>query len=91
MSPQDQIIPPQRIEKSIFLIRGQKVMLDADLAELYQVSTKVLNQAVKRTEDRFPADFMFQLNAEEFAALRSQIVTLDDSTGAQEKENLFSG
>jgi hypothetical protein len=73
MSPQDPIIPPQRIEKSIFLIRGQKVMLDADLAELYQVSTKVLNQAVKRNEDRFPADFMFQLTDEEFTALRSQI------------------
>ena len=61
MSPQGQIIPPRRIEKSIFLIRGHKGMRDADLAELYQVSTKVLNQAVKRNDDRFPADLMFQL------------------------------
>jgi alpha-ketoglutarate-dependent taurine dioxygenase len=85
MSPQDQIIPPQRIEKSIFLIRGQKVMLDADLAELYQVSTKVLNQAVKRNEDRFPTDFMFQLTPEEFTALRSQIVTLESGRGRHRK------
>jgi hypothetical protein len=85
MPPQDQIIPPQRIEKSIFLIRGQKVMLDADLAELYQVSTKVLNQAVKRNDDRFPADFMFQLTPEEFTALRSQIVTLESGRGRHRK------
>ncbi len=85
MPPQGQIIPPQRIEKSIFLIRGQKVMLDADLAELYQVSTKVLNQAVKRNDDRFPADFMFQLTPEEFTALRSQIVTLESGRGRHRK------
>jgi alpha-ketoglutarate-dependent taurine dioxygenase len=85
MSPQDQIVPPQRIEKSIFLIRGQKAMLDADLAELYQVSTKVLNQAVKRNEDRFPADFMFELTPEAFTALRSQIVTLESGRGRHRK------
>jgi hypothetical protein len=85
MSPQDRIVPPQRIEQSIFLIRGQKVMLDADLAALYQVSTKVLNQAVKRNEDRFPADFMFQLTPEEFTALRSQIVTLESGRGRHRK------
>jgi hypothetical protein len=85
MPPEDQIIPPQRIEKSIFLIRGHKVMLDADLAELYQVSTKVLNQAVKRNKDRFPADFMFQLTDEEFTALRSRIVTLDGGRGRHRK------
>ena len=85
MPPEDQIIPPQRIEKSIFLIRGHKVMLDADLAELYQVSTKVLNQAVKRNKDRFPADFMFQLTDVEFTALRSQIVTLDGGRGRHRK------
>ena len=56
----------------MFLIRGQKVMLDADLAVLYEVETKVLNQAVKRNIERFPEDFMFQLNAEEVASLRSQ-------------------
>jgi len=85
MSSRDQIIPPHRIEKLIFLIRGQKVMLDGDLAELYQVSTKVLNQAVKRNEDRFPADFMFQLTHEEFTALRSQIVTLESGRGRHRK------
>ena len=84
-SPQDQIVPPQRIEKAIYLIRGQKVMLDADLAKLYQVSTKVLNQAVKRNEDRFPADFMFQLTDEEFTVSRSQFVTLESGRGRHRK------
>ncbi len=55
------LIPTERIEKSILLIRGQKVMLDADLAELYEVETKVLNQAVRRNPKRFPGDSMFQL------------------------------
>jgi ORF6N domain len=72
----DSLIPVERIEKAILLIRGQKVMLDQDLAELYSVPTKVLNQAVKRNLGRFPDDFMFQLTAKEGAALRSQIVTL---------------
>ena len=65
-----------RIETKILLVRGQKVMLDTDLADLYEVEAKVLNQAVKRNLDRFPEDFMFQLTAEESARLRSQIVTL---------------
>ena len=69
------IIAPEQIEGRIFLIRGQKVMLDATLAELYEVEVKVLNQAVKRNIDRFPTDFMFQLSTEETAALRSQFVT----------------
>ncbi len=64
------------IENKIFLIRGKKVMLDRDLAKLYDVQVKVLNQAVKRNIERFPADFMFQLNKQEQEALRSQIVTL---------------
>jgi hypothetical protein len=63
------------IERRIYLIREQKVMLDADLAELYQVPTKVFNQAVKRNLERFPSDFMFQLTREETKILRSQIVT----------------
>ncbi len=62
------------IEEKILLIRGQKVVLDADLAELYGVSTKVLNQAVKRNRDRFPKDFMFQLTAEE----KLEVVTICD-------------
>lgn len=64
-----------QIESKMFLIRGQKVMLDEDLAALYEVETKALNRAVKRNLDRFPADFMFQLSAEEFASLRFQYGT----------------
>ncbi len=63
------------IEKMIYVIRDQKVMFDSDLAELYEVETKVLNQAVKRNISRFPSDFMFQLTTEEGENLRSQIVT----------------
>ncbi|MBC7417668.1 MAG: ORF6N domain-containing protein [Pedobacter sp.] len=63
------------IEKCIFIVRKQKVMLDSDLARTYGVSTKILNQAVKRNSDRFPQDFMFQLSAFETENLRSQFVT----------------
>ena len=79
------LVPIERIERSILLIRGQKVMIARDLAYLYGVTTKVLNQAVKRHKDRFPEDFMFQLTMEEAkiwwtevrgSGLRSQIVTL---------------
>ena len=71
------IIPVEIIENKIYLIRNKKVMLDSDLAELYDVETKVLNQAVKRNIARFPEDFMFQLNKEEASGLsRSQFVTL---------------
>jgi hypothetical protein len=72
-------IPVEIIERKIYLIRGCKVMLDSDLAELYQVPTKVLNQAVRRNLDRFPPDFMFQLNREELENWRSQIVTSNPS------------
>ena len=79
------VIPVERIERLIFLIRGQRVMLDRQLAVLYGVSTKVLNQAVKRNKGRFPEDFMFQLTTQEARVwwadvmaprLRSQNVTL---------------
>lgn len=63
------------IEQRILLIRGHKVLLDVDLADLYGVETKVLNQAVRRNLDRFPSDFMFQLTSEEAENLRSQFVT----------------
>ena len=63
------------VQNLIYEIRGQKVMLDSDLAKLYQVETKVLNQAVKRNSKRFPPDFMFQLDNKEFAILKSQFVT----------------
>ncbi len=78
---QTAMIPAERIERSILLIRGHKVMLDRDLASLYGVETKVLNQAVKRNLDRFPDDFMLQLTWEEAEVLRSQIVTLDIERG----------
>ena len=66
------VLPTQDIERSILLIRGHKVMLDADLAVLYGVSVGRLNESVKRNRDRFPADFMFQLTHGEFESLRSQ-------------------
>lgn len=65
----------QTIQDKIYHIRGEKVMLDFDLATLYGVETRVLNQAVKRNKNRFPRDFMFQLFAEEWLVLKSQIVT----------------
>ncbi len=71
------IIPKERIVSRIFLIRGKKVMLDSDLAELYGVETKSLNRAVKRNIERFPADFMFQLNDHEAEIWKSKIVTSD--------------
>ena len=67
-------IPDERIEQGILLIRGQKVMLDEDLAQIYGVSTRQLNQQVTRNKDRFPEDFMFRLTKEEFEGLRSQFV-----------------
>jgi len=69
----------QTIQNRIYEIRGERVMLDFDLAQLYEVETKVLNQAVKRNIQRFPRDFMFQLTKEEFEILRSQTVTLKPS------------
>ena len=69
------LVPVQQIEKAILLIRGQRVMLDRDLAELYGVTTKAFKQAVKRNIDRFPPDFMFILSHQEFTNLRSQFVT----------------
>jgi hypothetical protein len=69
------IILAARIERAILILRGNKILLDADFAALYEVPTKVLLQAVKRNLDRFPQDFMFQLSADEFEALRSRIVT----------------
>jgi len=93
------LIPVERIERSILLIRGQKVMLDRDLAFLYGVPTKVLNQAVKRHIDRFPEDFMFQLTMEEARAwweqvralrLRSQVVTLERGQHIKYRPYAFS-
>ena len=73
-SPADQLpLPVELVERRIYLIRGQKVMLDSDLAELYQVPTFRLNEAVKRNRNRFPEDFMFQLSKEELENWSSQI------------------
>jgi hypothetical protein len=69
------LVPAARIERKILLIRGQKILLDKDLAELYGVGTKVLNQAVGRNRARFPADFMFRLTKAELEEWRSQFVT----------------
>ncbi|RLA61282.1 MAG: ORF6N domain-containing protein [Epsilonproteobacteria bacterium] len=70
----------KNLENKIYIIRGQRVMLDSDLAELYGVETKVLNQAVKRNSERFPIDFMSQCNSSELASLRSQFVTANPTT-----------
>ena len=75
----------EQVEARIFVLRGYRVMLDTDLASLYQVEVKGLNQAVKRNLARFPGDFMFQVTDVEAAALRSQSVTLKDGRGAHRK------
>jgi hypothetical protein len=67
------LIPIEQVQRAIFFVRGETVMLDAGLASLYQVETGALNRAVKRNADRFPEDFMFQLTSEEVDALRCQI------------------
>ena len=77
------LVPAEAIVQHIIFLRGCKVLLDADLAVLYGVPTKVLLQAVKRNLERFPADFMFQLSAAEFAAMRSQIVTSNTGSGGR--------
>jgi ORF6N domain len=76
-------IPVERIAQKIYLIRGQKVMLDSDLAELYDVPTKRLNEQVKRNLERFPTDFMFQLTLEEAENLRSQFATSSSAYGGR--------
>ena len=85
------IIPDEIIIRKIYLLRGQKVLLDKDLAELYGVETRILNQAVKRNADRFPPDFMFQLTREEYNSLRSQFVILENyKKGKYSKFNPFA-
>ena len=77
------VILVERIQQSIYLIRGEKVMLDKDSAVLYGVETRVLNQSVRRNVDRFPDDFMFQLTDEEAERLRSQIVISNEGRGGR--------
>jgi len=84
---QTEIVLVDQIEPCILLIRGQRVMLDADLAALYGTTTKAFNQAVKRNLDRFPADFMFRLTAEEAAQMRSQTVTTSVSSRSMRSQD----
>ena len=84
------VVPVERIENAILFIRGQKVMLDAELARLYGVSTKVFNQAIRRNEDRFPPDFAFQLTDQEFQSLRSQFVTSNRRGGRRYRPYAFT-
>jgi ORF6N domain len=79
------VVGVEDISRAILVLRGHKVLLDAELAALYRVDTRVLLQAVKRNRERFPADFMIQLTAAEWAALRSQIVTLKRGRGQHRK------
>ena len=79
------LIPVERVENVIFLLRGRKIIIDSDLAELYGVSTSRLNEQVKRNIQRFPADFMFQLNKDEFANLKSQFATSSSGWGGRRK------
>jgi len=83
MDGQISLVPLERIERASIVVRGEKVMLDSELAEIYGVETKVLNQAVKRNVSRFPVDFMFQLTPEEAESLRSQIVTSNEGRGGR--------
>ena len=83
--PGPTLIPTKRIASSIVRLRGHNVMLDADLAALYRVRVKVLNQAVRRNRQRFPPDFMFRLTGSEAGSLRSQFVTLEKGRGRHRK------
>lgn len=87
---QKPITPAERIRKSILLIRSQKVILDADLAELYGVETKALTRAMKRNIERFPADFMFQLTKSEFDGLRYQSGASNAGRGGKQFGKQFS-
>ncbi|MFA5928941.1 MAG: ORF6N domain-containing protein [Candidatus Margulisiibacteriota bacterium] len=84
------LVPQEIITRKILFIRGMKVMLDKDLAELYQVPVKVLNQAVKRNKERFPLDFMFQLTDNEAKHLRSQFVTANVSAKSRSRPYVFT-
>ena len=83
MARQDLVILNEQIERRIFVVRGQRVMLDSDLADLYGVSTKRFNQQIGRNRKRFPRDFAFRLTTQEFASLRSQIATSNIGRGGR--------
>jgi phage regulator Rha-like protein len=90
MARDDSLIPAARIERTILTIRGHNVMLDSDLAAMYGVSTKRLNEQVRRNLKRFPDDFMFRLTETEAAALRSQFATLKTGRGQHRKYRPFA-
>ncbi len=90
MNYKSPFIRPEQIEQAILLIRGQRVTLDRDLAALYGVETKTLNKAVRRNLDRFPADFMFQLTAEESESLRFQLGTLKRGQHSKYPSRVFT-
>lgn len=77
------VTPPDSIEGKIYAVRGQRIMLDSDLADLYGVTTKRLNEQVKRNRARFPIDFMFRLTVDEMESLRSQIATSNEGRGGR--------
>jgi hypothetical protein len=79
------LVSVRMIERRILFLRGEKVLLDSDLAELYGVTTKALNQGLKRNQDRFPKDFAFRLTKAEYSSLRSQFVTLEKGRGKHRK------
>jgi hypothetical protein len=81
---------PQLIQSKIYEIRGQKVMLDFDLAELYETETKRLKEAVRRNIERFPKDFMFEITRDEYNSLRTQLATLEKGRGKYSKFNPFA-
>jgi hypothetical protein len=83
--PNDPLIPTERIERAIFVIRGHNVILDSDLAQLYGVTTSRLNEQIKRNRNRFPEDFMFRLTTKEFKNLISQSATSSSNWGGRRK------
>lgn len=83
--PQRDIVEPREIERAVHVVRGQRIMLDSDLARLYGVTTAALNQAVKRNTERFPDDFAYQLTEQEFSDLMSQIVISKTGRGGPRK------
>jgi hypothetical protein len=85
-----ELVPIERVERSILLIRGQRVLLDVDLATVYGVAVKRLNEAVQRNLDRFPGDFMFRLTRQEFDNLRSQFATSRSWGGRRYPPNAFT-
>ena len=87
---QKSLVPAERIEQSILLIRGHRVLLDSDLSSLYGVETKRLVEAVKRNKERFPDDFMFQLNEKEFDNLKSQFATSSSWGGRRYAPYVFT-